>query len=161
MHRRSRVGDMLTYRTGSAGTPRAARNMAEHLLQETHPPGMAVMADYYEQGVTVLPAGGRRAAGGDALNDLAISETVRMGESALAPDGSTLPPDELRLRTAATFIAAGRVTREEGAMTLSCLGADAAPSSVFEAQLNAAFLATPTAGDHTSVMATPRRQRGA
>src|SRR5579871_2698178 len=43
---------MLTYRTGAAGAPRAARNMAEHLLQQTLSPEMAVMAEYYEQGMT-------------------------------------------------------------------------------------------------------------
>lgn len=42
---------MLTYRTGAAGSGRGARNMAEHLLQQTLSPEMAVMADYYEQGV--------------------------------------------------------------------------------------------------------------
>ncbi len=43
---------VLTYRTGAAGTGQSARFMAEHLLQQTLPPEMAVMAEYYEQGVT-------------------------------------------------------------------------------------------------------------
>ena len=43
---------MLTYRTGAAGAPAAARFMSEHLLQQTLSPEMAAMAEYYEQGVT-------------------------------------------------------------------------------------------------------------
>jgi hypothetical protein len=42
---------MLTYHTGSPGSGRGVRNMAEHLLQQTLTPEIAVMADYYEQGV--------------------------------------------------------------------------------------------------------------
>jgi hypothetical protein len=52
---------MLTYRTGAAGAPSAARFMSEHLLQQTLPPEMAAMAEYYEQGVTpptpIVPPG--------------------------------------------------------------------------------------------------------
>lgn len=162
---------MLTYRTGSAGAPRAARNMAEHLLQQTLPPEMAVMADYYEQGVT--PPTAAEAAysrysrlmvdealpDADALDGLVTSEAVRIGESALAPDGAALPADELRLRAVAAFVAAGMVTRDDGVASLSRLATpgDDASGPAFEARLDAAITAATTEGDYTSAAATPRR----
>src|ERR1700733_10769923 len=115
---RARTPEMLTYRTGAAGVPRAARAMAEHLLQQTLPPEMAFMAEYYEQGVTrPTPAEAARSRysrlapdgqlpGGDGLDELVKSEAVRLGESALAPDGSALEAGELRLRAVAAFIGA-------------------------------------------------------
>ena len=169
--RRQVPREMLTYRTGSAGAPRSARNMAEHLLQQTLPPEMAVMADYYEQGVTpptTAEAAYSRYArlmvdgqlpGGDALDELAKGEAVRIGESALAPDGAALDAAELRLRAVAAFIGAGMVTREEGAASLARMAAssDDVAGAAFEARLEAAITAATTAPDYTSAAATPRR----
>src|ERR1700757_3635214 len=108
--RRRRAPEMLTYRTGVAGAPRAARSMAEHLLQQTLPPEMAVMAAYYEQGVTPptpaeaafsrysrLAMGGQLS-GGTVLDELVKSEAARLSESALAPNGAPLDAGELDLR---------------------------------------------------------------
>jgi len=85
--------------------------MAEHLLQQTLSPEMAVMADYYEQGVTPPTAAAAaysrysrlmvdgQLPGGDALDELVKGEAVRIGESALAPDGAALDAGELQLRS--------------------------------------------------------------
>jgi hypothetical protein len=145
--------------------------MAEHLLQQTLPPEMAVMADYYEQGVT--PPTAAEAAysrysrlmvdgalpGADALDGLVTSEAVRIGESAVAVDGAALPADELRLRAVAAFVAAGMVTRGDGVASLSRLASagDDASGPGFEARLDAAITAATTERDYTSAAATPRR----
>ena len=42
---------MLTYRTGAAGAPSAARAMADHLLEQTLPQAQAELAAYYQRGV--------------------------------------------------------------------------------------------------------------
>ncbi len=65
---------MLTYRTGTAG-----REMAEHLLQQTLPPEMAVMAEYYEQGVTP-----------PTLADAAASRYLHLTKNGLLPTGEAL-----------------------------------------------------------------------
>ena len=121
---------MLTYRTGAAGSPRAARSMQEHLQQQTLPPEMAVMAEYYEQGVTrptlaeaaasryAWKAVDSRLAGGVALDALVNSEAVRLGESALATDGTALDTGELRLRALAAFVGAGLIDRGEARESL-------------------------------------------
>jgi hypothetical protein len=100
---------MLTYRTGAAGAPASARAMAEHVLRQTLAPEMAVLAEFYEQGVTrPTPAEAafsrysHRAVegllpGGRALEGLVKAEAVRLAESALAPDGSALAAGELQL----------------------------------------------------------------
>ena len=99
---------MLTYRTGAAGSGRGARNMAEHLLQQTLSPEMAVMADYYEQGVAPPTAAEAVASRylrhimdgqlrpGAALDELVNFEAARLGESALGRDGRAIEGDELR-----------------------------------------------------------------
>ena len=155
---------MLTYRTGAAGAPRATRNMAEHLLQQTLSPEMAVMAEYYEQGMTpptqaeaaysrynrlavegILP-------GGEALDDLVKIEAARLGESVLAADGSVLRAGELELRAIAAFAGAGLVTREEAMASLTRL----AYPGVID-RLNVAIDEAMAARDYSSALATPRR----
>jgi hypothetical protein len=42
---------MLTYRTGAAGAPSAARAMADHLLEQTLPRAQAALAAYYQRGL--------------------------------------------------------------------------------------------------------------
>jgi hypothetical protein len=72
-------GDMLTYRTGAAGAPSAARLMGEHLLQQTLSPEMAAMAEYYEQGVRPpTPA------------DAVASRYARLAVNGMMPDGGAL-----------------------------------------------------------------------
>ncbi|MDE8347681.1 MAG: hypothetical protein POH28_16135, partial [Acidocella sp.] len=87
---------MLTYRTGAAGAPGAARFMSEHLLQQTLSPEMAAMAEYYEQGVTppmladaAASRYGRFVAGGaplvaETLDGLVQAEAARLAESGLS-----------------------------------------------------------------------------
>ena len=48
---------MLTYRTGAAGAPSAARAMADHLLEQTLPAAQADLAAYYQRGVVPAEAG--------------------------------------------------------------------------------------------------------
>jgi TrwC relaxase/AAA domain len=162
---------VLTYRTGSAGAPRSARYMAEHLLQQTLPPEMAAMADYYEQGVTPpttaeaaycrynrLALAGRLQ-GGEALDELVKVEGLRIGESALAPDGSALDAGELHMRAIGALIGAGLVTREDGIASLARLGAS--PTDVegpmFKQRLEDVIAAATAGRDYTSAAATPRR----
>lgn len=155
---------MLTYRTGAAGSPRAARSMQEHLQQQTLPPEMAVMAEYYEQGVTrptpaeaaasryAWKAVDGRLAGGVTLDAVVNSEVVRLGESALAADGTALDAGELRLRALAAFVGASLIDRGEARASLARLGGDASAD-----QLDAAIDNATTARDYSSAAATPRR----
>ncbi len=155
---------MLTYRTGAAGAASDTRNMAEHLLQQTLPPAMAVMAAYYEQGVTpptpaeaAMSRYGRLAErgklpGGAVLDALVGAEAARLGESALAADGSALDAGELRLRALAAFAGAGLLDRAEAMASLARLGGGAAPE-----RLAAAIESATTARDDSSAAATPRR----
>ena len=72
---------MLTYRTGAAGAPSATRNMSEHLLQQTLPPEMAAMAEYYEGGLsppTVAEAAASRYR--ERLGTAATAETVLLDQ---------------------------------------------------------------------------------
>ena len=48
---------MLTYRTGAAGAPSAARAMADHLLEQTLPRAQAELAEYYQRGLAPAEAG--------------------------------------------------------------------------------------------------------
>jgi TrwC relaxase/AAA domain len=48
---------VLTYRTGAAGAPSAARAMADHLLEQTLPRAQAELAEYYQRGLAPAEAG--------------------------------------------------------------------------------------------------------
>src|SRR5271166_1929651 len=48
---------MLTYRTGAAGAPSAARAMADHLLEQTLPQAQAELAEYYQRGLAPAELG--------------------------------------------------------------------------------------------------------
>ena len=90
---------MLTYRTGAAGAPSAAKAMGEHLLQQTLSPEMA---EYYAQGMAPpTPAEAARARYGgeardgrlptsEALDELVRREIDRLDES--ARDAQGRPP---------------------------------------------------------------------
>lgn len=155
---------MLTYRTGAAGSPSAARLMGEHLLQQTLTPEMAAMAEYYEQGVrsptsadAVASRYGRlvidgKLLEGSTLDELLKTETARLSDSALASDGFPLDWDALVVRSLAAFVAAGLVIREEGLDCAKRLNADIHPD-----QLDAETARALISRDYSSATATPRR----
>ena len=160
---------MLTYRTGAAGAPAAARFMSEHLLQQTLSPEMAAMAEYYEQGVsppTLADAAasryGRFTSGGsllaaDALDELVRGEAERLAESGAGLAGGVGDErDELVLRALAAFAAAGLVGREVALASLARLsGTGSARDN--EGRLAEAVVEAATLPDRSSATATPRR----
>ncbi len=155
---------MLTYRTGAAGAPRAARNMAEHLLQQTLPPEMAVMAAYYEQGVTpptpAIAAFSRYSrlaengllADGDALDALVADEVIRLSESTSDSNGTDDNIGALQLQALGAFAGAELVTRDAALACLARLG-----HPVTGEELDAAIVAASVALDYSSAVALPRR----
>jgi hypothetical protein len=154
---------MLTYRTGASGSAQSARNMAEHLGQQTLSSEMAVMAAYYEQGVapptTADAAAGRYARfamaektlRGTILDELVRAESVRLGQSALPVESSPLFVGEVQLRALAALAGAGLVDRHEAIASLTRLA-----GQVDEARLDAAIAAAKTDLDYTSATAAPR-----
>ena len=160
---------MLTYRTGAAGSGRGARNMAEHLLQQTLSPEMAVMADYYEQGVAPPTAAEAVASRylrhivdgqlrpGAALDALVNIEAARLGESALGRGGRAIESDELRLRALAAFAAAGMIRREEALASYTRLTGQVTAGEALADRLDAGIQAASTERDYSSATATPRR----
>jgi hypothetical protein len=106
---------VLTYRTGAAGAPSAARLMTEHLLQQTLTPEMAAMAEYYEQGVrpptpadAVASRYGRLAINGilpegASFDELLKAEAGRLADSSLESDGTPLDWDVLVLHALAAL----------------------------------------------------------
>jgi hypothetical protein len=156
---------MLTYRTGAAGAPSAARFMSEHLLQQTLPPEMAVMADYYEQGVappTAAEAAASRYAhmvttegllDGARLDATLRDEAARLAESALRADGSEYTPDDLTLRALATLSAAGLVAPDAARARLALLTGSAGDDEAFTVAMESAR----TARDYSSATARARR----
>ena len=155
---------MLTYRTGAAGAPSAARLMGEHLLQQTLTPEMAAMAEYYEQGVrpptpadAVASRYGRLAVNGvihedDILDEAVKTEADRLGDNAYGRDGQVLDWDVLVLRTLAAFVA-GEMVDREGA--LAC--AARIKAKIAAHRLDAETDRARTGLDYSSATATPRR----
>jgi len=138
--------------------------MAEHLLQQTLPPDMAVMAEYYEQGVTP-PTPADAAASryarltvegllptGPPLDALVEAEAARLRESALNADGAIAASDELNMRALAAFIGAGMVERDEAVASLARLVGSSDTTRLDELTAEAT-----SARDHSSATATPRR----
>ena len=125
---------MLTYRTGAAGAPSAARAMGEHLMQQTLSPEMAAMAEYYHQGLSpptpaeaaaaryASEASGGRLPNGELLDVLVTREADRLAESTTDAAGRTLSGDELAVRALGAFVAAGLVDRDEAIASLGRLG---------------------------------------
>lgn len=101
---------MLTYRTGAAGSPSAAKAMSEHLLQQALSPEMAAMAEYYAQGMSpptpAAAAASRYAAEfsmgklptGSELDDIVAREVDRLAESAADPAGAPVDRSDLVAR---------------------------------------------------------------
>ncbi|OYY02306.1 MAG: hypothetical protein B7Y73_09285, partial [Acidocella sp. 35-58-6] len=168
---------MLTYRTGAAGAPAAARFMSEHLLQQTLSPEMAAMAEYYEQGVTpptladaAASRYGRFITGGAPLSAETLDGLVRLEKERLAESGAGLAsgqgdePDELILRALAAFAAAGLAGREEALASLVRLSGAGPANEGSGAEvddkarcLDAAMAEAAVAPDRSSAMAAPRR----
>jgi hypothetical protein len=175
---------MLTYRTGAAGAPAAARFMSEHLLQQTLSPEMAAMAEYYEQGVTpptladaAASRYGRFVTGdamlaGDKLDELVRAEAERLAESGAAlGQGLEWKGGELILHAVAAFAAAGLAGREEALACLARLsgaspsngtapradGAGIESAEAITKRLDAATVEAVGTPDRTSATATPRR----
>jgi hypothetical protein len=155
---------VLTYRTGAAGAPSAARLMTEHLLQQTLTPEMAAMAEYYEQGVrpptpadAVASRYGRLAIngilpGGASFDELVKAEAGRLADSSLESDGAPLDWDILVLHALAAFAAAGLVGCEEARACSKRVKADIDPDR-FDVEIERAG----TGRDYSSATATPRR----
>ncbi|GAC89389.1 aldehyde dehydrogenase/conjugal transfer protein [Gluconobacter thailandicus F149-1 = NBRC 100600] len=144
---------MLTYRTGAAGATSAAKAMSEHLLQQTLPPEMAVMAEYYAQGVrppTPAEAAATRYAGTtsgmDDLADTLAMEIDRLREATSDSD------NVLAVRAAGTFVAANLIDRAKAEELLQQRAvpftADALDSEIRNAS---------AARDYSSATAIPRR----
>jgi hypothetical protein len=168
---------MLTYRTGAAGAPAAARFMSEHLLQQTLSPEMAAMAEYYEQGVTPPTLAdaaasrygrfmaSRASLAAETLDGLVRAEAERLAESGAATaTGADNGRDELTLRALAAFATAGLVGREEALVCLARLSG-AGPASEGsgagagnnERRFDAAMAEAAVAPDRSSATAAPRR----
>ncbi len=155
---------MLTYRTGAAGAVSAARNMGEHLLQQTLAPNMAAMAEYYAQGISppspadaaaaryAHEADAGRLPGGELLDPILEREIDRLAETAADGAGVPLPRDELALRAIGAFLAAEMINRAEAEAALARRGQMAAGD-----RLDAAAEATRSEKDHSSATAAPRR----
>ena len=162
---------MLTYRTGAAGAPSAARAMAEHLMQQTLSPEMAAMAEYYHQGLSpptlaeaaaaryASEASGGRLPNGELLDVLVTREAERLAESTTDAAGRTLSGDELAVRALGAFVAAGLVDRDEAIASLGRLG-HGGPSGDGRAigeRLNGATAGVRAGKDYSSATAIPRR----
>ena len=125
---------MLTYRTGAAGAPSAARAMSEHLLQQTLSPEMAAMAEYYHQGLsppTPAEAAAARYAAetfdgrfldGELLDELVAREADRLAESGTDAEGRPLTRDAVTIGALGAFVAAGMVRRDEAIASLRRTG---------------------------------------
>jgi hypothetical protein len=155
---------MLTYRTGAAGAPSAARNMSEHLLQQTLPPEMAAMAEYYEAGLsppTVAEAAAsryRERLGNAALADpvlldqLLAEEVERLGEATGRLDLNAAQQKDMALGAAAAFVSAGLATSGEAMAALGRAG-----QAADETDLTAAVKEAGNNRDYSSAIATLRR----
>lgn len=162
---------MLTYRTGAAGAPSAARAMSEHLMQQTLSPEMAAMAEYYQQGLSpptaadaaaaryATEAAGGRLPNGEMLDELVAKEADRLAESGTDAAGRTLPRDELEVRALGAFVASGMVDREEAMGSLRRIGGNGPDQDGDElgARLDAATSQARKSHDYSSATATPRR----
>ena len=155
---------MLTYRTGAAGAPSATRNMSEHLLQQTLPPEMAAMAEYYEGGLTpptVAEAAASRyrerlgtAATAEPvlLDQLLAEEVERLGEATGRLDLNTAQQKDMALRAAGAFVAAGLTSSDDALAALARAG-----HAADEPALSAAAKEASGERDYSSAIATLRR----
>ncbi len=138
--------------------------MSEHLLQQTLPPEMAAMAEYYHQGLSpptpaaaaaaryATETSGGRLPDGEALDELVVREADRMGESGTDADGRPLARDVATIGALGAFVAAGMVRRDEAVASLRRAG-----HRDDEQRLDHAITAARTGKDYSSATAVPRR----
>ncbi len=149
---------MLTYRTGAAGVPSAARNMGEHLLQQTLPPEMAAMAEYYEEGAppptSADAAAGRygHRASGKKLSGEMLDEVVGEEIERLRDSGGDSEADVVAYRAMGALLGANLVERREALAGLSRMGRSADGPRLDRFAGEATRLP-----DYSSALATPRR----
>jgi hypothetical protein len=135
--------------------------MGEHLLQQTLPPAMAAMAEYYEQGAPPPSAAeaaagryGHRAGKGPltdaALDDVLGEEIERVSNSAVS--SADTDESEIAVRAMASVLAAGLTTRSEALTGLARKG-----YVIKVSRLDAAVAHATKNPDYTSALATPRR----
>lgn len=146
---------MLTYRTGAAGAPSAAKAMSEHLLQQTLPPEMAAMAEYYQQGVTPptpAEAAATRYAGFQTVSDPEERGRIFAAEIDRLQDAAPASADSLAIRAAGVFVAAGLTDRAGAETLLRQQGAAFTPDA-----LDAEIRNATSSRDYSSATAMPRR----
>jgi hypothetical protein len=162
---------MLTYRTGAAGAPSAARAMSEHLLQQTLSPEMAAMAEYYHRGLSPpAPAAAAlaryatemadgRLPSGQPLDELVAREADRLAESGTDAEGRPLTRDEVTIGALGAFVAADMVERDEAVASLHRTGhGQAGHDGQSPGELLDSAVARARGGkDYSSATAVPRR----
>lgn len=143
--------------------------MSEHLMQQTLSPEMAVMAEYYQQGLSpptpaeaaagryANEAAGGRLPNGEMLDELVTREADRIAEGSGDAAGKTVPRAELELTAQGAFVAAGLVERDEAVASLRRLG-HAGPDEDLGARLERAVDQARSAPDYSSATATPRQE---
>lgn len=162
---------MLTYRTGAAGAPSAARAMSEHLLQQTLSPEMAAMSEYYHQGLSPPTSAaaiaaryapemsGGRLANGALLDALVAREADRLAESSADAAERVSFQSEMTIRALGAFVAAGVVERDEAVASLRRTGHDPGgpDKQGLDERLGGATEQARLGKDYSSAVATPRR----
>ena len=145
--------------------------MSEHLLQQTLPPEMAAMAEYYHQGLSP-PAPAEAAAAryaaetfggrfldGELLDELVAREADRLAESVTDAEGRPLTRDAVTIGALGAFVAAGMVRRDEAIASLRRTGHgqtgddEQGPGE----RLDRATARARAGKDYTSATAVPRR----
>jgi hypothetical protein len=162
---------LLTYRTGAAGAPSAARAMSEHLLQQTLSPEMAAMAEYYHQGLKPLTPAAAAAAryaaetsngrlpNGEPLDELVAREADRLAESGTDTANGSPLQGEMTVLALGALVAADLVDRDEAIASLRRTGRDQAGNhgQGLGERLDRAIEQAGADKDYSSAVATPRR----
>jgi hypothetical protein len=134
--------------------------MGEHLLQQTLPPDMAVMAEYYAQGTqppTPAEAAAARYAGdlamGDpeALDRVVSREVDRLAD--IVPTGALADEEALCLRALGTLVAAELIDRAAAIEAFRRAGGTDDPVKAIDRETALARASR----DYSSATATPRR----
>jgi hypothetical protein len=138
--------------------------MSEHLLQQTLPPEMAAIAEYYEGGAsppTVAESAASRyrerlgtatAADPVLLDQLLAEEVERLSEATGRLDLNAAQRGDMALQAVGAFVAAGLTSTDDALAAL-----DRAGHTVEEAALSAAANKASEERDYSSAIATLRR----
>jgi hypothetical protein len=145
--------------------------MSEHLLQQTLPPEMAAMAEYYHQGRSpptpaeaaaaryAAETSGGRLLDGELLDELVAREADRLAESGTDAEGRPLTRDAVTIDALGAFVAAGMVRRDEAIASLRRTGHgqtgddEQGPGE----RLDSATARARAGKDYSSATAVPRR----